>query len=265
MNPNKAVCVISKEYDKDWIEFLNTFEEYDVYFIIDNNEVHYNDNKDFSKTNLIQIQNLQCKSNGFMGLVSLFRDRFKEVSGWDKALYYFTTINTKYDYVWFLETDVYFYSEYTLIQIDNECQTEDLLAHGISEHKITTAETSFPSVWHWPSIFRNHSNVLGTPYYHCLPCHTRMSKSLLLKIKEYASKYKSLYFLEAFFPSLCVHNNMTYNNLLSFNPLSRPCEELQYDIKQRMFTTHKNSFFHPIKNTKEHTERRKLLALNASI
>jgi hypothetical protein len=32
MNDTKAVCVISKEFNEDWIDFLNTFKEYDVFF-----------------------------------------------------------------------------------------------------------------------------------------------------------------------------------------------------------------------------------------
>ena len=54
----------------------------------------------------------------------------KIISGWDKALYYFGTKNI-FDYIWFIEDDVYFYNENTLQQLDNQYK-DDLLSNQYS-------------------------------------------------------------------------------------------------------------------------------------
>ena len=261
MQNKKAVCVIAKDYDKNWVSFLNTFDQYDVYFIVDNNLTQYSK---YSNVEVVQITNEKCDEEGFKHLVDMI-ERFNKISGWDKAVYYFAKIKTSYEYVWFLETDVFLESQNTLRLIDEQCLEIDFLAFDISEAKKEPHE-QFPNYWWWPKIYKKHSTLCELFFYSSLCCHTRMSFKFLSKIKEYAENHKTLYFLEAFFPSLCVKNNLTHKDLKEFNAITKPIYnrpgiELDSKIKNLMFTTHKNVLFHPIKNTNEHKERRMWLAI----
>ncbi len=259
MQNNKALCVISKDYEETWLEFLNEFNNYDVYFLIDKNDISYKDHTTFSKVKIIQIENQECEKAGYIhaGDIPAYTS---PVLGWDKALYYFGNINNNYEYVWFLEDDVFLKSEYTVKQIDDQNLIEDLLAFNTVEHKLETGE-QYPNIWWWHSIYlknlnQKNSEGLKSPFYMSLTFHARLSKTLLTKIKEHASVYNTLYFHEAIIPSICARYNLKYRNLDSFNPVSQPSSELPIDSKQLMFTTHKDSFFHPVKNKQEQKQRR---------
>ena len=39
----------------------------------------------------------------------------KIVSGWDKAICFFSVYEKNYDYVWYIEDDIFFYSEQILL------------------------------------------------------------------------------------------------------------------------------------------------------
>ena len=72
------------------------------------------------------IDDEKCKLNGYVN--AEFKSD-KIVNAWDKALYYFGVENKNYEFIWFLEDDVFFHEENTLIQIDNQYSREDLLSN----------------------------------------------------------------------------------------------------------------------------------------
>jgi hypothetical protein len=112
-----AICLVTFRPNKIWCEFLNVFKKYKIFIIVDDNKLDLCDFKNnYENINFIQIKNETCKLNGYINTNFFIR----LISGWDKALYYFGVENKMYDYVWFIEDDVFFYNEDTIVNIDNK-------------------------------------------------------------------------------------------------------------------------------------------------
>lgn len=57
----------------------------------------------------------------------------KEVSGWDKALFFFIYINRNYENIWFIEDDIFIYDENTLRNIDEKNPDADIICNSSFE------------------------------------------------------------------------------------------------------------------------------------
>jgi hypothetical protein len=180
------------------IEFLSTFKNYDIYIVVDDNSVDY---KSLNRPNIqiIQIHEKDCYDTGFIHLTSL---TFHKVTAWDKAVYYFSTLNKSYETIWFIEDDVFFYNEQTLLNIDAKYPTSDLLTARYIENA-----TGHKNDWHWHRMTIH----IPPPYYCAMVCACRLSKGLLVKIKEYAARYKTCFFIEALFSTICKQSNLLYD------------------------------------------------------
>jgi len=186
-----CVCLICFTPNDIWFDFLSKFTKYDIYIIIDDNSKDYKEEySKFSNIYIIQINDKDCLESGFINMNFTMN---KLVTSWEKAMYYFSTINTDYNKVWFFEDDVFFFNEQSLISIDSIYNNSDLLSNTYYENP-----NGLKNYWNWYII-----NIeFEPPYYRAMVCCVRMSLQLLFKIKEYAKKYNTLFFLEALFPTL---------------------------------------------------------------
>jgi hypothetical protein len=235
---NNCLCIICFKPDDVWINFLDKFINYDIYLIIDDNSIDYTKKYKNTKINIIQISYDDCVNNGFHNMtltVKLKNDNKKRVCGWDKALYYFSIINTKYDNVWFIEDDVFFYNEDTILNIDKKYNS-DLLTNMYSENINGNKKN-----WHWKRV----NITFSPPYYNCMCCAIRVSKNLISKIKDYAKINNTLFFLEVLFPTLCKHNNLLYDNP---DELKNIVYRKDFNIKDIT----KFNLYHPVKNMNNH-------------
>jgi hypothetical protein len=232
-----ALCLITYKPDekREYLKFLNTFEHFDIYVIIDDNSTNYEDiKKQFTKINFIQIGDDVCMNSGFINLSYITLK--KHITGWDKAIYYFTKIKNDYLNVWFLEDDVYFYSENTLLKIDDKYENEDILCNSsFKEAKLDE--------WLWKYIYIEFE----PPYFCGMMCCIRLSKKYMDCISNYIEKNKTMFFLEAFFPSLAKHYRLKF--------IENPIEFLT--------VTHRNTvpnhndinldyLYHPVKDLRLH-------------
>ena len=239
----QAICILTIKPHIDFVEFYNTFKNYDIFFIIDDYTYNCeNLENDFPYINFIQLTNEECDNNGFkhssyMPYSSL---TFNEIIAWDKALYYFSNINTAYDNIWFLEDDVFIYGEETIQNIDDKYINIDILCRDkIPEPKPDEWQ------WFWPSITVNFEK----PYFQSPICCVRMSKKLLLLINEYIQIHRKMFFIEALFPTIAHKNNLTYEMPIEFQKLVWRHDWKQNDLNKR-------DFVHPIKNYEAHKEFR---------
>ena len=232
---NKALCLITLRPNILWCEFLNKFNIYDIYIIIDDNNFDYNELQTlYSNIKFIKISDNECLKHGFID--SSFTIN-KLISGWDKGLLYFSTININYDYVWFMEDDVYFYDENTLINLDNKYPKYDLLSNNIDENS-----NGDKHYWHW---YRINISDYTPPYYNGMMCCIRVSKLLLESIKIYANKHNTIFFLEAFIPTIAIKNN-----LLLYHPEELNEIHYRYQFEKDNITPFK--IYHPVKNIDDH-------------
>jgi hypothetical protein len=239
---SKAICLITFSPNELNLDFLSTFINYDIYVIIDDNLNTYSELKTRynNKINFIQIENINCANSGFKNTSSITLK--KSVAGWDKALFYFACNHAyNYDYVWFMEDDVYFYNENTLIDIDNKYDKTDLLCNSsFKEAKLNE--------WLWYRININ----FPTPYYCGMVCICRFSRNMLESIKDYTIQNKTLFFLEALFPTIAVKYNLTYiSNPIEFITVThRENFSLNYEL------LNKTNLYHPIKDVTDHIKIR---------
>ena len=227
---NNCICLICLKPNEIWLDFLDKFIKYNIYIIIDDNKIDYKKlYKKYKNLHIIQITSKICVKNGFIKMNFIIK---KLVTAWEKAMYYFSNINLEYDNIWFLEDDVFLNEEQTLINIDNKYLNSDLLTNKYYENINGNKDN-----WHWKRI---QINFLP-PYYCSMVCACRISKNLLLLINEYAQKYKTLFFLEALFPTIAKKNNLIYDTP----------EELQNISYRNTFdldNINLNFLYHPIKN-----------------
>ena len=216
----KCIALLCHKPHNTWINFLQQFKNYDIFIIVDDNTNVYD--------NIVKIQNEDCINTGFRNFNYTIN---KDVTAWEKGLYYLSYV-VGYDYMWFIEDDVFIYNEDTLINIDNKYPYSDLLTNEYSEKN--------DDWYHWKNI----DTPIPLPHYSCMCCAIRISKLMLQKIKDYAYNHKTLYFLEAMIPTLCKYNNLRYDNP----------EELKFiTYNNRFDSIDKNYLYHPVKDINSHT------------
>ncbi len=125
-----AICLLTFRPTKDLILLNSNFEDindYQVYVIVDDNEWDIKDlEKNFPKFKFIKIKEEECKKSGFINFNFMVKNG--EPSAWDKGLMYFSIINpNKYDYVWFIEDDVFIPKIDNIIKIDEKYPNVDLI------------------------------------------------------------------------------------------------------------------------------------------
>ena len=196
----KAIIFLCKVVSQLLVKFANSLKnnsnyfDYDIFIIPDK---LFNDQPPSD----IQIINIDAKLSekyGFKGSVLYFLDR---ACARDKALYYFSYLNIEYEWLWFIEEDVFIPTLDTIYKIDKQYDKNvDLLCN---KHMIDNKEFAL-----WKTIPLN----IPLPWANCMICAVRISNNLLQKIKEFANQYSFLILDEVLFPTVAIHNNMNIIN-----------------------------------------------------
>ena len=163
-NHKNALCILTRYYNQYWIDFLNQFENHDVYLVIDDNNTKYE--ASYGNVRIIQVDDEVCMQNNYYKSSSW--SNLKDIVAWDRALYYFNRINRDYENVWFLEDDVFIMSEKVINEIDKEYPNSDLLC---SFHEINPNGDIHHGWNHWVNVIHR----IGTPWAHSLISVSRLS------------------------------------------------------------------------------------------
>jgi hypothetical protein len=236
-NTRNIICLITFRPNKIWCDFLNLFKNYIIFIIVDDNNFNLlNFINDYKNIKFIQIEDSKCKLNGFININFILN---KLITGWEKALYYFAVEYqyNNYNFIWFIEDDVFFYNENTIIQIDKQYINDDLLSSNYEEN--SDGNKSILN-WHWSRINIEYD----PPYYQGMMCIVRFSNNMLKCILNYAKKNKTLFFLEALFPTIAIKNNLKYSNPIEF------VIHYRYNFEKK--DINKNNLYHPIKDLNNH-------------
>jgi len=208
-----------------------------TYICIDNN--NYNIPNYDGKIKIIKIDNKMCESNGFKNTHS----RIKGSTSREKALYYFYKNKINYDYIWFIEEDVFIPTLETIKNIDIKYPKQDLL---VRNHEICY---NYRTDWHWKLVNSQIKNKINLPYaWACGAgiCAIRCSKKMLECIFNYALKYKTLFFCEVMFNTIALHNKLNVKDI----------EELKGIVWRKKDgwkknEINKNNLYHPVKSINE--------------
>jgi len=251
MSKNKIALICFKPNDI-YLDFLNKFSNYEVYIVIDDNSVNYalQYQQKYgiqNKLKYVQMPDKICIQYGFTNVNRIGVKKL--VSGWDKALCYFAFEASSNDKIWFIEDDVFFHSEETLLKIDAVYPDYDFLAN--CDFKPATNKNE----WLW-----NYIDIkIPEPYYAGMVCASRLSFYVLDRICNYASTYKELFFLEALFPTLSranVNTNNTNNKQLKCGyPDELKTVVYRYDYTYDS-VSNKDNIYHPVKDILKHSEFR---------
>jgi hypothetical protein len=201
---------------------------------------YYNDEyyqKEYPNFVFVQLDNVNCMENGFQ-MANLALN--KMVSGWDKAIYFFSFYYKEYDYIWYIEDDIFFYNENVFQNIDMKYPDSDLLVKQIDERD--------DEKWLWSAVI----NHLPEPHYNSLVCVCRVSKQLLSCIYDYVKKYKQLIFIEMLFTSVAKANNLKCDCPHELVPVI-------YRYDWNINNVNKLQLFHPVKDLNLQTEMREAL------
>jgi len=244
-----AISLITTIPNEELLEFYNKIKNYDIFIIVDDNNFDLTNLRNkFPKFTFVQIDNNECIQQGFQNTHLITYG--KNVIGWDKVIYKMCQEKNNYKYIWIIEYDVFIPHEYTLINIDNNLKYEsiDLIANtDYTEGKYYE--------WLWPRIM--DTIQFEKPYYCGMMCAIRVTKNLLEKIEDYAGMHKTLFFLEAFFPSIVKHYGLNTLHIDEIKTITYCAEFNDEDIKLP-------NLYHPIKNIERHRKLRELLYLSSS-
>ena len=192
-----AICLITTTPTNELCDYFNRFTNYKIYIVVDDNTFDYTLYKTmFSNLFFIKFQHDSYKVNGYTNT------QFDNTA-WDKALYYFAVENTTHKYVWFIDSKLNKCEHQTLINYDQiyEKKNVDLLYSRYNENR-----NGYKGYWLWDKIDIKYSN----PYYNGDLIITRLSQNMLSKINEYATKFKSLFYIEALLPTISIKNRLFY-------------------------------------------------------
>jgi len=240
-----ALCLLTKVPNIIWLEILNNFMDYDVFVVIDDNSNDYSktyENK-YNNIKIIQIENADCYKNGYTNCNSAVG--FPDVISWDKALYLMGEIKKEYEHIWLIEDDVFLYDENVLKNIDAKYDNQDLLS---AFHHINYANNvdNWNQWWnHWVNIY----DKIDLPWAHSMVCACRISRTLLTKIIEYKNTKGQLFFIEAMFNTISLHEK-----LLIANPIE--LDTIHWKTDWKLNKLDMNKLYHPIKDIKDHKKIR---------
>ena len=180
------------------------------------------------------------RAEGFWGINRV--DWIKrEITAWEKALYYFCKIETAPEYVWFIEDDVFVPHINLISEIDEKHPDADLLS------KQHFSKDESPSWFCWN--MQEHKLIEG-PHYQSMCCAVRISRRLLMAIQEFAKEKGELIFLEFLFNTLAAKKGFKVE-------CPKALKFIHFKEQQNHFGFNRNYMYHPIKNYKIHPLLRK--------
>ena len=258
----QAICILMRDFDSNWFSFLNNrfssliTSKYDIYMILDKNPSVTKETNiipTMIKTmyivsnprepnlcfpiHTIQIDENKCRKSNYYK--SSIWTNLKDVVAWDKALFFLNKLcEKKYNHVWFIEEDVLFFVENTILKIDVKYPNSDLLTPF---HEINETGNIYQGWNHWVNVLHR----IGTPWARSLVAASRLSGRLLEKIDDYLHD-RHLMIIESLFNTLALHHKylidtptelatITYDKKWDPNDMNDPLQ-----------------FYHPLKQTSQH-------------
>lgn len=162
----------------------------------------------------------------------------------EKALYYFYKNNVNYDYIWFIEEDVFIPTIKTIKNIDIKYPSSDLL---VCDNKIINKKHID---WHWNLVNKQLDGKISLPYSKSMICAIRCSKKLLQHIFIHALKYKTLFFCEVMFNTIALHKKLNIKVI-------KELKTIVWRRKWKKDEINVNNLYHPVKSIEKQYEFRK--------
>lgn len=244
-----ALVILTQNPKVELIDFYRVIgrDNYDVYFIVDDNsnKLLIND-----LVNYIQIDDSVCERYGyhsFNNFINKNKNNTVCISAWDKALFYFSNLNKSYEYIWFVEDDVFVPNINLFETIDEAFLGADLLS---SENVINTSGETESWIW-WRSIPKEKFPL---PWARSMVCVVRISRKLIKILDNFVKNNReSRKFIEFIFHTLAIHNDLIVNEIDNLKGVVFRKDWQKQELNNK-------TFYHPVKEINQQTEFRKYLS-----
>jgi hypothetical protein len=238
--PALETVAFAEELAKDGIQY-----GLDVFIMIDDNNFKPPTIDTSSHVQFLQISNEQCVEHGYQKSISLAPE-WREITSWDKALFYFGVLYKNYSFVWLVEKDVFIPSVRAFRSLHQlYANTTDLIVphHGIN----LLGDTSG---WHWlwavgeftPPWAYSMVNVIG------------LSRRILTAMDDYVRWRGEVPFHEFFFNTLAMQSNMC---IVTPTELDLIVYSAAYSFEQ--VSKQPSNLWHPVKHLAKHKRWRAML------
>jgi predicted O-methyltransferase YrrM len=240
-----AVVLLTVRPNKGQVDFFRQMERenLDLFVLADDNQV---DGAAYEGIRLIQIDDRLCRDKGFRRFNPMIPKPF-ECSAWDKALYYFSSVNHSYDNVWIVEEDVFVSSPDTISRLDTKYGEADIISAANNVNEAGELESWF---W-WRHI---PVDALPLPWAWSMVCGVRLSRAALQAVKEFVA-------LEETQNASCLNIEFVFHTLALHQGLKVVvAEELKGVVWRKDWSTPEllgDGLYHPIKDVERHAVLRK--------
>lgn len=235
-----AICLLAKSPSEIWLGFLESFREYDIFVVIDDNTENYSEKYAGLYTNIkfIQIDNAICFAAGYTNCNTAVG--FPEVIAWDKAMYLFCERELEYENVWFIEDDAFLNDEKTLLKIDGNSANinADLLT---AFHEINATGDVWSGWNHWVNVVHR----IDPPWAHSMVCACRIGRRLLDEIVAYKKIHGHLFFIEAMFNTIAQQCGLSIQNPIELSTI-------HWNTNWGIDEIDCNKLYHPMKCIADH-------------
>jgi len=181
----------------------------------------------------IQYSSQECLDHGFFGIVLPYTVKNeRRPCAWEKAMYHVCVKDTSYDFVYFIEDDVFISNTAAIDAMERRYKTADLLcaSHG-----------SYNPKWpHWP-----RNKLLPQPWFNSMMCACRLSKKLLAIIREFGAVHKTLMYHEYFFNTLAAMHKLEIQTPVELRNITWNNKWTESNIQLGLM-------YHPVKIQKAH-------------
>ena len=239
-----AVCFLTAIPSPQTIQFARqlarSMSSPDVFILVDNNTFAAPVD-DSTTVRYLQFDDTICLETGFSK--SNWAGIGRDCSAWDKALFFFASVSVHYNFVWFIEEDVFVPSVQALLSLHELYSTSADLVSPRIEYNF---DGEMKSWMHWPSA----PEKFTPPWTHAMVCAVGCSRRLLSAVDEYVRWRGELAFIELLFPTLAFQTPQM--KVVTPTELSAIVYRANYHWEQIQRKPY--DWWHPIKDRKRQQE-----------
>ncbi|MFO1116405.1 MAG: hypothetical protein U1E28_12020 [Beijerinckiaceae bacterium] len=178
MQSRNAVALLTYRPDEAQLAFYGEIARAgaDAFVVIDDNAFAW---KGGHAVTPIQVDDDICAEAGFRNLNPVVTERTgRPASAWEKALYHFARVDTRYDNVWLIEDDVFISTPDALARMDRKYPAAHIVSAANEIN--STGETD---TWSWYKFVPEDRVPL--PWAHSMVCAVRLSRDILRLVDDF--------------------------------------------------------------------------------
>jgi hypothetical protein len=234
-----AVAFLTKSPQENTLRFAKEVTDvgFDTFVISDN---------ETDAENAVYIDDEVCKEHGYINsnISSTATHIKKNPIAWDKMLYLFCELETRYDFVWVFEDDCFMPSVETIQHLHFKYRN----AHLVTANNFKNDGKAMD--WHWRDIY---PKIKG-PYAYSMVCACGISRDVLNEVKRYKEREGTLFYTEVMFNTLALQKGL---KVIDAFELKSVVWQGEWGLNE--FILLPNNVFHPRKDIDNHYGLRALI------